>query len=216
MHNFDHNFLPKLQLERIDSPEGRKYITPENNSYQSVTTFLGKIGKEELDEWRKNVGEEEAGKISKRASRRGTVLHTNVEQFLLNKEVNISSTDLVSKSLFKPFSNILIKNVNNIKALEYPVYSDALKLAGTLDLIADWNKTPSIIDFKTSNKLKEKYEIENYFLQTSIYSYMVEERYKIKIPQLVILIGIEFYGTVQVFVEDRSNYHKKIIKLLRA
>jgi genome maintenance exonuclease 1 len=212
---FSHNWLPKLELQRVDSPAGRKYVTPEGNIYDSVTTFLGKHGKEELEKWRNAVGEVEARRISVRAASRGTSMHNNIERFLMNEEVNIPRTDLVGRSLFKSFSTTLKQNVSNIRAMEYPLYSDTLKLAGTIDLFADWKNIPSIIDFKSSTKNKDKYEIENYFLQTTIYSYMIEERYNIKVPQLVILIGVEFSDTIQVYVENRINYRDKLITLLK-
>lgn len=212
---FQHNFLPRFNLNRIDSLEGRKYITPEGNSYESVTTFLGKQGKEAIDEWRKNIGEEEANKISKKASSRGTNIHNGIEQFLLNEKVETPKNDFVFKSIFKHFTKVLEENITNIQALEYPVYSDIMKLAGTLDLVADFNKVPSIVDFKTSTKKKDKYEIENYFLQVSIYSYMVEELYKIKIPNIVILIGVEFDPNIQIFIENRNNFKTKLINLLK-
>lgn len=212
---FTHNFLPKINLERIDSPNGRKYKLPSGELVESVTTFLGKHGKEEIEQWRQAVGEKEANRVSACAADRGTNMHNNLEKFLMNEEVVIPRTDLVGRSLFKPFSKSLVENVDNVRAMEYPLYSDVFKLAGTMDLFADWQGTPSIIDFKSSTKKKDKYEIENYFLQTTIYSYMVEERYKIKVPQLVILIGVEFANDIQVYVENRINYREKLVKLLK-
>ncbi len=211
---FLHNFLPKIELTRIDSPNGRKYLTPEGNSYMSVTTFLGQQSKESIDEWRKAVGEEEANRKSKQATDRGTALHHAIEQMLMNEE-NVIITNYFAKNIYKSFSKKIKEKVNNIRALEYPLYSDVMKLAGSLDLFADWDNVPSIIDFKTATKFKDKYEIESYFLQTSIYSYMIEERYKIKVPQLVIVIGVEFSNDVQIFVENRNNFKEKIITLLK-
>lgn len=215
MTNFSHNWLPKFELQRIDSPDGRKYVTPEGNAYESVTTFLGKHGKEDIQQWKTAVGEDYAKHVSKRASDRGTAMHNNLEKFLLNEAIEIPRTDYVSRSLFKPFSKVLIENVNNVRAMEYPLYSHSMKLAGTIDLLAEWQGTLSTIDFKSSTRKKDKYEIENYFLQTTIYSWMIEERYGIRAPQLVILIGVEFSDNIQVFVENRINYHEKLIKLLK-
>lgn len=215
MNGFQHNWLPKLQLNRLDDPAGRKYVTPEGNAYESVTTFLGRQGKEDIEQWRAAVGEQEANKISRRAANRGTNLHNNVEKFLLNEQVKIDPLDMVGRSLFVPFSKQLKEHVTNIQAIEYPLYSDIFKLAGTMDCLADWDGVTSVLDWKTSKRFKDKYEIKNYFLQTSIYSYMIEERYKLRVPQIVVLIAVEFSDIIQVFVENRTNYREEIIQLLK-
>jgi len=212
---FHHNSLQKLNLQRIDSPTGRKYVTPEGNAYTSVTTFLGSQGKEELDRWREAVGIEEARKISSRAATRGTKMHDRLEAFLCNEEVVIPSNDLVGKSLFTPFSKHLQETVSNIRGIELPLYSDSMELAGTMDLLAEYSDVLSIIDFKSANRIKDKHEIENYFLQCSLYSIMIEERYGLKVPQIVILIGVEFSDRIQVFVEQRKNYFPKLVLMLK-
>ncbi len=210
---FNHNFLPKFNLQRIDSLSGRSYITPEGNQYQSVTTLLSKNTSEYINEWRDAVGLKEADRVTKRATDRGTALHDALEKFILNETPHISN--FLAKSIFKPFSKVLLDNVDNIRALEYPLYSDVMKLAGTIDLCADWKSEPSIIDFKSSNKLKSEYEIHDYFIQASIYSYMIEERYHLNIPKIVILIGVEYSNHIQVFEEHRTHFKNDIVKLLK-
>ena len=137
-HNFNHNLLPQFELNRIDSPTGRRYVLPDNTSYESVTTWLSRTSDNTwLEEWR--AREPNADKIVERASKRGTALHENAESFLMNKEVNVSSLNLIDKSLFIPLSKVLIDRVDNIRAVEYQLYSHSLKLAGTVDLVADFD-----------------------------------------------------------------------------
>ena len=208
------NWLPKFKLERVDSPSGRKYITPEGKSYQSVTTFLGNEAKDDIDAWRKAIGETEADKISKRAAGRGTKLHDNIEKYLLNENVEFP---LISKLTDYPlFRSVkpLIDEIDNIRLLESPLYSHTLKLAGTIDCFADFRTIPSIIDFKSSTKLKDKYEIDSYFLQTACYSLMVEERYGIKVNQLVIIIATE-HSRPLVHIDQRKNWFAPLRDLLR-
>ena len=74
MKNFiEHNFK---QLERIDGPNGRVYNTPSGNKYPSVTSVVGLLNQDEIKAWRARVGEEEANRISARASKRGTQIHS--------------------------------------------------------------------------------------------------------------------------------------------
>lgn len=49
----------------------------------------------------------------------------------------------------------LLHNIDNIRCMEIPLYSDQLRLAGTCDCIAEYNDKLSIIDFKTSRKQKK-------------------------------------------------------------
>jgi genome maintenance exonuclease 1 len=214
---FSHEFLPKYEIRRIDSPNGRKYLTPDGNSYESVTSYLGRIEDNSwLDEWRKNVGEKEANKITKRASDRGTNLHNNVEQYLLNNEVNVSTMSMLDRGLFNPFSKVLDLHVNNVRALEYPLYSDTLKLAGTVDCVAEYDGVISLIDFKTAKARKNKEDITNYFLQTTIYSFMIQELYGIKIENLVIIMGLDWEDKVQIFKESRKNWIPLLTETLKS
>ena len=62
---------------RIENVNGkRNYVTPSGELYPSITTILGEFSKASIQEWRKRVGETEANKISGKASRRGTSVHS--------------------------------------------------------------------------------------------------------------------------------------------
>jgi ATP-dependent exoDNAse (exonuclease V) beta subunit len=87
-----------------------------------------------------------------------------------------------------------------------------LKTAGRCDLIAEYDGVPSVIDFKTSRKLKKEEWIESYFLQTTVYSMMFESMYKIKVPQIAILIAVD-HEPPQVFVKDRGHYVNRVLDI---
>ncbi|NDD97909.1 MAG: hypothetical protein EBZ93_10485, partial [Actinobacteria bacterium] len=70
-----------------------------------------------------------------------------------------------------------LDDIDNIRASEYNLYSDYLRLAGTVDCIADYKGKPHIIDFKTSSRPKQRDWIHAYFMQASAYAIMAEERY---------------------------------------
>ncbi len=59
-----------------------------------------------------------------------------------------------------------LQKIDNIRALEQPVYSKELRVAGTADTICDFEGVPSVVDFKTASRMRDKESIENYFLQT--------------------------------------------------
>ena len=188
----------------------RFYKTPEGNLYPSVTTITSQHGKDKILEWRKRVGEEEANRISTKAAGRGTRVHTLCENYLNNEEDYARKTMPDSVAMFKSIQPLLDQNVNNIHALEVPLYSHHLRVAGRVDCIAEYDGKLSIIDFKTSGKLKEESWIKGYFMQCSAYAVMYEERTGIPVPQIVIMIAVDSEHP-QVFIKKRNDYIKDFI-----
>jgi genome maintenance exonuclease 1 len=199
--------FPKLKRETID---GVRYYTVNGKPMVSITSVTSHFNKEIFSKWRKRVGEEEANRISKRSTDRGTKVHTCIENFLYNKE--IPSTDPLPKQLFLQAKNAL-SNINNIYALEESLYSEFLGVAGTVDCIAEYtgeNGIPelAIIDFKTAEKPKPVNWIENYFVQATAYGVMFHEMMSIDVKKLVILMTCE-NGEVAVYEEyDIEKYYK--------
>ena len=174
MKTFIHHDLPKLQ--RDTSPDGtRVYKTPSGKSYPSVTTITGLHTAKNIAEWRKRVGDEEANRISSKASARGTRIHTHCEDYLRG---NIFEADMFDLEMFNSIK-FWLDDINNIHALESPLYSDFLQVAGTVDCIAEFQGKLSVIDFKTSSKPKDREDIYNYFMQTAAYAVAFEERTEI-------------------------------------
>jgi genome maintenance exonuclease 1 len=199
---FNHVQLEFPKLKRVTADNGsRVYETPSGKAYPSVTTVTGLLKKQAIIEWRKRVGEEEANKISSKAASRGTRIHSLCEQYLLNKEIVPNMFDVDMWQNMKPH----LHNINNIHALEQPLYSDHLEVAGTVDCIAEYNGKMSVIDFKTSKRLKHRDDIHDYFMQCSAYAVAFEEMTKIPVPQLVILIAVDDEKPL-VFVEKRNEW----------
>lgn len=196
------------KLVRVDSPNGRIYQTPTGKSYPSVTSVLGILGKKEIMEWRARVGEEEANRVSARAARRGTAVHTLCENYLLNKEVEPGPFDLETFNSIRPF----LDRINNIHCLETQLYSDYLQVAGTVDCIAEFDGKTSIIDFKTSKRIKTRDDIHGYFMQTSAYAVMFEERTGIPVGKLVIIMTVDDEKPL-LFVEKRDDWIHRFIEL---
>ena len=196
--------FPALKRETID---GVRYYTVEGRPMVSITSVTSHYNKEIFVKWRERVGEEEANRISKRSTSRGTKVHTCIENFLWNKDV--PDTDPLPKMLFTQAKKIL-GNINNIYALEKSLYSKELGVAGTVDCIAEYNGELAIIDFKTAEKPKPKQWIENYFVQAAAYACMFYEMTEIPVKKLVIIMTCE-NGEVEVYEE----YDKKQSKICR-
>lgn len=194
-------------LTRETTPQGRKYFTPEGNSYPSITTVLSILNKDGIQEWRKRVGEEEANKISRQAGTRGTAVHKLAEDYLNNEsdwKKGAMPTNLFTFNQIKP---ILDNNIDNIRMQECFLYSDKLETAGQVDCIADYEGKLSIIDFKTSRKPKKEEWITGYFIQAAFYAAAFYERTGIAIKQGVIIIAVDG-SEPQVFKVNTFDYLK--------
>ena len=197
--------LPKLKRKNID---GARYYTVNGRPMVSITSVTSWYNKQIFIDWRKRIGEDEANRITKRATSRGTATHSLIENHLLNKEVEFDKPS--PKMLFLQ-SKETLKNINNIYALEESLYSEELGVAGTVDCIAEYNGELSIIDFKTAEKPKPRAWIENYFVQAAAYACMFFERTGIPVKKLVIIMTCE-NGEVTVYEEyDKIKYMKKLV-----
>ena len=210
---FRNDIIELPQLVRIDG-EQRFYQTPDGNKYPSVTTVLSEMSdKTAIIKWRKRVGEEEANRVSGRATRRGTAVHTLLEKFVLNEEIDFTDTMPLNKTMYNQIAKHLEQHVDDIRSSEGQLFSHKLKIAGSVDLVASYKGKPAIIDFKTSTKPKRKEWIENYFLQATMYSYMLYEMTGLYHPTIVIAIALEEDSGPQIFEEHASNWIEKAMKM---
>jgi len=217
MRIFEHVKLPQLQfdLNAETTDSGRLYTTPEGNKYKSITTVLSNYNKQAIMEWRQSVGEEQANKISRRAADRGTKVHKICEDYLKNEipelKMQMMMPDL--KELFFKIKPHIDENVGKIYSQEQALYSDKYRIAGRVDLIAEWNGKLSVIDYKTSTKQKEEQDIQNYFMQCTAYALMFAERTGMWIDDIVVLIATE-EGPSQVFERQIHDYRQPLIEYI--
>ena len=201
---FTHIEQPKQQnLLSEESDSERYYVTPEGK-FPSVTTVTGWEKRKFFAEWRKKNPEE-----AKRTTSRGNKLHSFIEKYLNNEEINKKESDPFTLDLFLQVKSE-IDRIDNIHALETPLFSTLLGLAGRVDCVAEFDGELAIIDFKGSTKAKRKEDIENYFLQATAYSIMWKERTGVPVKKLVILISSEDGGP-QVF-ESNPVKHVRALK----
>ena len=210
---FFHNFLSFEELETTTIDGKRHYITP-GGTFLSVTSVLGeKLSKDGLIAWRNRVGEAEANKVSTQASRRGSAIHSLAEKYLLNEENWDRGAMPVNIDTFSRIKPLLDKNIGSVYGIEVPVWSSKLKTAGRVDLLAGWQGFNSIIDFKTSKRIKTEEQILSYFLQATAYSLCARElNPKLDFKKIVIIIAVDHEDT-QVFVKDRDEYVDRVMEI---
>ena len=206
MFNHIHHEYPNLARTTVDG--ARLYETPSGRAYPSITTVTGLLKRQAIQEWRERVGAEEANKISGRASSRGTRVHSLCENYLSNLEVTPNYLDHELWQGITP----LLDRINNIHALETKLYSDHLEVAGTVDCIAEFDGKLSVIDFKTSSRVKSHDDIHDYYMQCSAYAVAFEERTNLPVSQLLIVMAVDDHDPL-LFFEKRDTWIEKFKQL---
>ena len=209
------NKLGDFELEANTIDGVRYYTLPSGKKAPSITSITSFYNRQTFINWRKRVGEEEANKITKVATTRGTKFHDLVEQYLLNNDINTLEDILpTTKALFLHGKKYL-DNINNIHALEKPLYSEYFGIAGRVDCIAEYNGELAIIDFKTSKKVKPEKWCQNYFVQETAYACMYYEMTGTAVEKIVTLMVCE-NGDVKVYEKrNKSDYIKLLTKYIK-
>jgi len=150
-------------------------------------------------------------KEAKRVTRRGNTFHKLIEDYI-NNEFNITEDkDKVRPDILELFLQLQpeLDKIDNVVALEVPLWSESVGLAGRVDCIAEHDGELSIIDFKGATRSKKRADIENYFLQATAYALMWQDRTGQEINKFKILISCED-GEVQVFEGQPIQYTKQL------
>ncbi len=189
--------------------------------FYSATTILNKIAElngenKWLELWRDRVGDDEADKISNEAKHRGTELHTNLEDYVENRKVvNVFQRGY---QLFEKLKPWLDEHLTAVVASESALASPLLKVAGRVDLvgIVDGDKrlipkwfdakpadrkficqeiidsgVETVVDFKSSRKIKKTEDIGAYYRQLTIYQMLFEHTTGIRLEMGEILMGCD-------------------------
>ena len=190
MKKFNHydSSLLDLKTENIDGK--RHYVTPDGNKYISITTLLSNLSKAGISAWRKRVGAEEANRISTKASRQGTGVHSICESYIKNEDGFLDGRMPNEVEMFQSIESLL-DCIDDVHCVEGALYSDELKLAGRTDLIAEFDNQLAVIDYKTSRKIKTWEMCHSYFMQGAFYAMAYEERTGIPINNIVIIMAVE-------------------------
>ena len=199
-----YDYLTDVKTETLKS--GRTYYTPDG-AYPSITTILGKTADNTwLQRWIERVGEEEAARVSKEATDRGTLVHEFAERHFNGEDIS----DLALQTLdVRQMSHDLIKiaesGVEEVWGQEQVLWSNKYRYAGRTDMVGIWRGKPTIIDFKTSKKKKYVKQITDYFIQCCAYAVAHNELYGTGIRNMAVLITVDG-GEAQIFERDAVPY----------
>ena len=174
--------IKELQTRTMDS--GRFYKI-DSAWLPSVTTVVSNATKDGILKWQQRVGFAEAEKVRRASAWRGTQYHNLVEHYLNNELEKIEESEGLPTYLFRSARETLDR-INNIHAIEAPLFSRNLFLAGRVDAIAEFDRELAIIDFKTTKNLKKEEDLDKLFVQEAAYAYMYYEQTGVEVDKLVI------------------------------
>lgn len=152
-------------------PITHTYLDSDNNSYQSVTTFInGFVPKFDFDNKSKQYASKYGLDVeevrdswrlkNKQSTDFGTLIHENIELCLLGK----TDTKFKFKECVEDIATTIKNSFNGKFLLEHTVWNNENKIAGTSDLIVEGKHTFDIVDFKTNKQIKYYNEYEDKFL----------------------------------------------------
>jgi len=212
---FEHcNHLGELELKKRETPGCRLYELPSGQWVPSITSVTSFYNRQIFIDWRKRVGIEEANRITKKATTRGTDFHEAAQAYLENRDLVWEDYLPATKFMFHHAAPYLDK-INNIHAIERTLYSEYLGLAGRVDCIAEYEGELAVIDFKTSTKIKPEKWMENYFVQEMFYASAYYELTKIPVTKLITLM-VTPGGEVKVFDKrNKGDYIKLLVRYIK-
>ena len=209
MKNFTHQepITPLQEMSTVYVDGTRMYTTPAG-SLPSVTTVVGWEKSNFFAKWRA-----ENPKESKRVLKRGNELHSLIESYIKNEDINLHSVTPNIKDLFFQLKPELDK-LDNIVVLEGVLWSERIGLAGRVDCIAEYDGTLNIIDFKGSTRKKKRSHIGNYLLQATAYALMWQDMTDNEITDFKIMVGCEDCCICQIFEGKVLDYVKPLHEII--
>ena len=213
--SFTHcNYLGDLELEKKETNGIRLYNLPNGDWVPSITSVTSFYNRQIFADWRKRVGIEEANRITKKATARGTDFHEAAQAYLENRELDWEEYRPLTKFMFHHAAPYLDR-INNIHAIERTLYSEYLGLAGRVDCIAEYDGELAVIDFKTSEKIKPEKWLENYFVQEMFYAAAYYELTEIPVTKLITIM-VTPGGEVKVFDKrNKGDYIKLLVRYIK-
>ena len=196
--------------------DGKRHYLVGNEKLPSVTSILkaceSKDKSDSLQRWRDRVGEAEAKKITETAASRGTLMHSILEGYMLDKPI----VDLTPEGRHATkMAQIIADQGLNGKIDELWCSEGTLfypdMYAGATDGAGIYEGKEAIIDFKQSNKPKRKEWIEDYYIQLAAYAIAHNQIYGTNIQFGIILMCTKdfLYQEFRVEGEEFKHYANK-------
>lgn len=183
----------------------------------SVTTILSRTKDQTfLKEWKAKVGEKKAEEIKNLSSNRGTAMHKFLEKYVLGEGYDdLTELGKVAKKMASKVIDIGLTPVNEYYGSEVTLYYPGL-YAGSTDLICSHNGKETVVDFKQSNRPKQREWVGDYFLQIAAYAMAHDYVHKSKIEQGVIMMCTPdlYYQEFVVEGAELRRYKHEFLKRL--
>ena len=191
-------------------------VDGEERGLPSVTTVLGqtqpKEKQESLERWRSRVGLREAQKITRDAAIRGTAMHKYLEDLIRGaRSLDLTPLGVEATRMAEIIVEQGLNDCSEIYGIEAPLFYPDL-YAGSVDMVALHNDQVSIIDFKQTNKPKQREWIDDYMLQMAAYGMAHDIIYGTEINKGVIMMCSkdlyyqEFVIEGEEFREAKHNF----------
>jgi len=217
MKKVDRYVYPKSSREKID---GLRHYSIDGSSERlpSVTTILGqtktKRDREALENWKRRVGEIEADRVRDEAANRGTAMHKYLENLIRGtRSLDLTTIGQDAQRMAEIIVEKGLNDCSNVYGIEAVLYYPGL-YAGSCDLIASYNGKLAIIDFKQTNKPKQREWIGDYFLQMAAYGMAHDAVYDTAI-ELGIIMMCSKDGYYQQFVIEGKEFRDAKHEFLR-
>ena len=209
--------------------DGKRHYDITGQKLPSVTTILSATQSEEkkksLANWQARMGKQTADRIRDISAMRGTVMHTYLEGYI-NNTPHLDLTS-VGKEAGR-MANIVVESglgdLGEVWGSEVTLYYPGL-YAGQTDVVGIYNGRESIIDFKQTNKPKQREWIDDYFTQLAAYAMAHNHVYGTAIQSGVILMcskdgffqkfevsDKEFQGYMHTFLKKVDQYYANVPK----
>ena len=175
----------------------RFYLTPNGQRVPSVTSILDRTKPQEarqaLEAWRNKIGHQQAQAITTEAANRGTRMHKYLEDYIKGHALKESVSNPYAQESLDMAKTVIDQAFHNISEVwgnEVPLYFPEL-YAGTTDCVGVHQGQPSILDFKQSNKPKNREWITDYYLQITAYALAHNELFGTDIRKGVIMVCVK-------------------------
>jgi len=208
---------PKSSREKINGL--RHYnIDGSTSKLPSVTTVLGqtkaKRDREALEAWKKKVGDAEAERIKNEAAARGTAMHKYLENLVRGtRTADLTKAGQQAQKMAEIIVERGLNDCSEIYGIEAVLYYPGL-YAGSCDLVATHCDKLAIVDFKQTNKPKQREWIGDYFLQMAAYGMAHDAVYDTAIEKGVIMMCSRD-GYYQQFVIEGREFRDAKHEFLR-
>ncbi len=205
--------------------DGHYYRTNEGKLYPSITTIFKLLDSQEWyphwvnsimkkEDLTKDQAELRCKEIGRNSMNVGTALHRLAENYINNKNDEAYDSDGFEKDpheLFNILKPHLDEHIFNVHATEVKLYSDEMELAGTVDLVAEYDGELSVIDYKNSRKPKTPSQVKqhNYFEQICAYAKMWEFCTGQKIKQGIVLV-VSWDNKVRAFKVNLEEHEEAL------